>query len=344
MMKTSDNSVHAPLPVWKLALLLLATATLYQFVWLYRTAEDLRATRDPSILPWHWALAPLLGPFVFIPGQKLATYLKEWQTEEDKEIGHFADPVIVGMLMLVAYLPLIMLIVDWSILPVLLLICWLMLCLSYLILQGQLNRNTIMTADRSFRSASWRFEKYQLWAAGLGCVVAVPLYITMFTNLQENWFAADLVEGTTINSETGHFQVRILDDGWSQVGEQYMNDDSDLEFYGPTDWAWAVVYDSPGESVDGLLAYRQEAIREDYTRAQCEQHKTLSEVDWTVRGSLVCSGRSPLEGDYIFASRILRQGQNVVEILAYVSESNPQQFENLSARMLKFTEGLELTP
>lgn len=337
-----DKSLHPPLAVWKLALLLACTATLYQFMWLFRTTSDLRDARDPAIQPWHWVLIPLLGPFVFVPGQKIAAYLKDWQVEDNKDIGHLADPVMVGMIMFVAYLPLLLLIIDPLSWPLALLMSWLILCLAYLALQGQLNLNKQPADETAFRAAPWRFAKHQAWAAGIGAIVAVPLYVTMFTNVRENWSAAELEPGAVIAAGNGLYQVRILDEGWSQVGENFMESDAELEFYGPQDWTWAAVYDAEGLSVDEVLEFRESFVRETYSRASCTQVKTLDDETWTIRGRVECEGRSPLDGDYLYASSVLRNEEVVVELLAFTSDGDSARFAALAERVRTFTEGLEL--
>lgn len=337
-----DTRPYPPLPVWKLALLLIATATLYQFAWLYRTAEDLRKLRDPSIQPWHWIFIPLLGPAVFIPGSKLASYLKVWQTAEKKEIAHLADPVMVGMMMFTAYLPLLLVIVDplawtWAIM-----LSWLLLCLAYLPLQGQMNFNKKPTEETAFRSTPWRYEKHQVWGGLAGLLVAVPLYVSLFTDTRENWVATDLGPQALIQSESGLFQVRIMDEGWSRVGAQFQNADAELSFYGPDDRTSAVVYDFRGLSVDDVMAFRVSNVLESFSRATCTQQKTLDENNWVVIGTVVCDGHSPIDGSYIFASRVLRDEENVIEILAYTSGGSRMQFDSNSTRVQEFIGGLEL--
>jgi hypothetical protein len=341
---STDKTLHPPLQVWKLLLLMLATGTLYQFVWLYRTAQDIKATRDPSITPWHWAVIPFLGPFIVVPGLKIAVYLRDWQVEGNKEPGHLAEPVIVGMLMLVAYLPMMMIIVEVTAYRGLLLLSTLILSLSYLILNGQLNNNKEPVAEQVFRSAPWQFEKTQLLVAVFGAIVAVPLYLTVFTDVRETYYAVDLHDGALVRAQSGHVQVRVLDPGWSRVGDKFKSAEAELEFYGPDEWTMAVVYDVEGSSVDEVLAFRQTSVREDYSRASCSLHKSIVEDNWTVIGTLVCEGRSPIDGDYIYASRVMRRDESIFELLAYTSQSDPSKFAAISPRVRRFSEGLELSP
>lgn len=334
--------MHPPLQVWKLGLLLISTATIYQFVWLYRIATDLRSSRDPSITVWHWVAAPLLGPLVALPGLYLATYLKDWQVEENKSVGHFAEPVLVGMFMLAAYLPFLLLIINPDMTGSVLLITALLLCLPYLFLQGQLNLNKSGMQDRSLTSRSWAFARHQLLAMGLGVWLAIPLYVLLFTNIWETWGSEGLAQDFVVQSEQEFFQIRIADEGWSQVSPGNLGDDSDMEFLGPDQFTWSVVYDSTGLGVDEIMSYRIDSIREEYERATCQQKKTLIEDGWIVTGTIECTGRSALLGEYIYASRVLRRETKAVEIIGFTAQRDATHYRDLSQQVRRFVNGLEI--
>ncbi len=322
-------------------MLFLATATLYQFVWLYRTAEDLRKSRDPSITPWHWVAAPLLGPLMAVPAHYLAGYLKSWQVEEDREVGHLAEPVLVAMMIIVAYLPLFMLVVDTAVISTTVVVITLLLCLPYLTLQGQLNLNKDKGKDQ-YLDKPRSFARHQMIGMVVGVFLAVPLYIYTLTDMWERRGSTELVEGKVIGPEGDFFQIRVGDTEWTQVNTGNLSDESDFEFLGPDEWTWAVVYDSTGTDVDDVMSYRVENIKEDYRSATCKQTKTLLPDSLIVLGTVECTGRNILEGSYIFISRVLRDKSRVVEIVASTSQSDLNAYEDYALRVRSFANGLEL--
>jgi hypothetical protein len=121
-----------------------------------------------------------------------------------------------------------------------------------------------------------------------------------------------------------------------------MQADAELEFYGPQEWSWAVVYDGEGLSVDEVMEYRETFIRDTYSRATCTRQKTLDEDTWTIKGTIECQGRAPLEGDYLYTSRVLRNDDTVVELLAFTSNGDSARFETSAESIRKFAEGLEI--
>ena len=49
-----------------------------------------------------------------------------------------------------------------------------------------------------------------------------------------------------------------------------------------------------------------------------------------------------MDGDYLYASRTLRNDESVIEILAYTANGNSDMFNQMSARIQEFVLGLEL--
>lgn len=334
----SEQDKHTPLQIWKLVLLFLATASLYQFVWLYRIAEDLKKSRDASITPWHWAAAPLLGPLMIVPAYYLASYLKNWQVEEGREVGHMAEPVLVAMMILIAYLPFFMLIVEISIISTVVITTSLLLCLPYLALQGQVNLNRNECSD-----TSWAFVRHQKIGMAVGIFLAVPLYAYTFTDIWVRHGSSALTLAEIVGPEGGFFQVRVMDAEWTQINAGNLADDSNLEFLGPDEWTWAVVYEYRGLNVDAVMSYRVESVKEDYRSATCKQMKSLVPQSLVVVGTVECTGRNILEGSYVLVARVLVDKSNAVEIVAFTSQNDRDRYDELAPRVRKFADGLELT-
>ena len=336
-----EQKLHPPLKLWKFAFLMVATASLYQFVWLYRTAQDLR-TRDQSITPWHWVAAPLLGPLMAIITFYLAVYMQSWQEDEDCEPGHFAEPILVAMFTAVAFLPTLLIVIETSIGISLALVVALLVCIPYLILQNQLNLIKAGRDEREFTSEPWRFSRHQWVIAAIGSIIVVPVYVLGLSDVWERRSSSGLALESVVESEHDFFQLRVRDSGWSQIDTGYLADESDLEFLGPDDWTWAVVYNQSGSVADDVLMQRINIVREDSEDALCEHRKTLIEANFVVRGQVICTGQSPLEGRYAMVTRVLSREHQAVEILAYTAQHDSDDYEAMVARLNTFVDGLEI--
>jgi hypothetical protein len=330
-----------PLPIWKFAMLLAATATLYQFVWLYALASELRESRKANLTPWHWVAVPLLGPLVAIPVFYLAKHLDDWRAAEGKEPAHLAEPVLISLLALAAWVPLLWLIFDVAVLSSVLMMVALLMCIPYLVLQAQLNLNAAGT-DAAERSPLFTLREVAVIIGGLA--VAVPLYLYVFTNTWEMRGSSSLAIGDAVQVDGEFFRVVVGDEGWTRVAPGYIADESAMEFLGPNAETWAIVYDATGMAVDDLMAYRIRAIREDHREPHCSQAKTLENDSTVVLGVVECSGRSFSYGNYMYVARILRHGARVVEIVAGTTANDDDRFKSMKSRVYRFADGLEIVP
>ena len=337
-----EFKLSPPLRLWKLLLMLTATVSVYQFAWLYRTTSDIRNARNPSFAPWHWVFVPLLGPFAAVPIFNLAVVIDRWREDSSAEQGHFAEPLLVAMLVAVAYLPLALVAIEPTALWSALLVTALLLCIPFLALQNQLNLIESKLPDESGSRAYTRFTKAQLVTAIVGGLVATPLYLLGFTEIWETRSAAAVQVQQLVEADDSSFRVRVNGDGWSRVEPGYIVEDSDMEFIGPDDWTWAIIYDSSGSTVDEILSHRIHSIRSNYRKAKCKQTKTLQSDDLIVRGHLECSGRHALDGSYYYASRVLADGTRAIEMLAATTQRSEQVFGTRRDQVGGFIDGLEL--
>jgi len=331
------NNKNANYRVWQLAILLIATASLYQFVWLYEVTRYLRDSRKEHLNPLHWIAAPLLGPFFAVPASFLARRLKAWQIEEDREIGYLSEPAFIVMMVLVAFLPLMLVYVTQEVLLPMAVLTVLLLCLPYLALQGQLNCNRGETAAETVPGL-----RNRALIVLLGAIFSAPLYIYAFTNTWERHGSTLSEVGQVVAVGDTDMQIRIGDDGWTQVSMDRMGADSDLEFNGPDDTTWAVVYVMPNEQVDNVLSFRALTVAEEYGSAECKQMKSLTAEGLNVVGTVECTGRNMLLGSYIYYSRVLKTGSVVVELLSSTSQANADRFAEIAPRVRSFSEGLEV--
>ena len=337
----NEKGTTPPLPVWKLMLLVLATAGLYQFIWLHRTARDLATARDLPLTPLHWAAVPLLGPLAAIPGFRLASQIKQWQTDTDAEIGHLAEPVFIALFIGVAFLPLGLLAVDSGALLTYGMIASLATCIPYLALQGQINLNK-RRDDSSVATA--RFVRGEVVAVAVGTVLALPLYALAFTDFWQLRGATTLAVGDVVARDGDFFRLRVNDAGWRRIEPGGLSDESALEFLGPDDDTWAIVYDSTGSDIDSVMAYRAEAVQEEFRGAGCKQLKSLLPDSLTVLGTIECAGRNAIYGDYIFVARVLGDRTRVAEIVGSTSNLDRVVFDERLPRLHTFLGGLELVP
>lgn len=184
-------------------------------------------------------------------------------------------------------------------------------------------------------------EKFTGWNWA-GLVFCALLFALVLFDMWGRRSALELMPGAVIASDGSFFQVRIQDSGWSRVDAGYLSPESDLEFLGPDESTWAIVYDSSGVSIDDILANRVNLINEEDQEADCKQTKTLVEEDLIVRGVLECTGRETILGNYIYVSRVLADGYNVVEIIAYTSQLEPAAYDHSSRLVQTFADGLEI--
>lgn len=337
----NDKGAAPPFPVWKLVLLLISTAGLYQFVWLYQTATNLNIERKLPLTPWHWAVVPLLGPFASVPGHNLATRIKEWQMDSHAEIGHFSEPVFIALFFLVAYLPLGLLIIDSKAAPSFVVAAILASCFPYLALQGQINLNR--RKEKPSVKPSRFTGRHGAIIAG-GALLAAPVYVYTLTDFVQLRGSTTLAMGDIVGQQESFFQMRVGDNDWKQLEPGYISNESNLEFLGPDDQTWAVVYDASGQDVDNILAFRVDEIKTDYRGANCRQQKSLIPESLIVLGTVECTGRNAIQGNYVFMVRILSDRTRTAEIVASTAQFDTSRFEEYALRLRNFVDGLELMP
>ena len=337
------RGVEASRPVLgtgKLFLLLLSTLTIFQFYWLYRISSDLASRRQLPWTPWHWCLVPLLGPFALFPLSRLARELRQWREDDDAELGHMAEPVQIAVLWVVAFLPLLYLLMDTEGLWATVMLSALLLCLPYLALNAQLS---LIVADKegearvSFSAANWA-------ALAPGTLGSIAIYLFLFTDIAQNFGTTQLIEDQVIAVPGGKAQITLAGGGWRMLSDSQKSPDASVEFVGPDDYTWSVVYDSSDfdDDVDGLMAFRINSIKETYQRANCTQTKTLDDATWSVIGRVECRGQSPLVGDYVYVSNVVRREEVLFEILASTSQFDRGLFAERQAMVVTITKGLEI--
>lgn len=325
-------------PVWKLAALLVATATLYQFVWLYRTANVLRSERGLALTPWHWSLIPLLGPLAAVPAYRLASYLKDWQVEEQRRIGHLAEPVLVALLVVVAYLPLYLLFVEPGLIVTVGVAAALLLAVPIVAMQGQLNRNV---ADRESAARSGTYSNAQLATLAVGTCFALPLYVYSFTDVFEMRGSTQLDAGSVVRVDDSYFQVRAPNTSWTRVNPGYYSPDSALEFVGAGSETFAIVYEASGTTLDSMMAYRVDAVMDDYRNVSCVKRKSFVEGTLLVEGVVECTGRSPIDGHYVLFARTLVQNGDGVEMIVGTSSFDKTALDESLVDLRAMARGLE---
>jgi hypothetical protein len=304
----------------KLALMSICTGGLYELYWFYKNWVLIKKRTEQNIMPfWRAFFAPFWAYSCF---KHIKTSADENNIEESLSIGILA--FLYFVLQTLWRLP------D----PY-----WLVSFFSFTFLipvnSAALKVNKRLLADFTNN------EKFTGWNWA-GLVFCGLLFALVLFDMWGRRSALELSPDAVITSDGSFFQVRIQDSGWSRVDSGYLSEESDLEFLGPDESTWAIVYDSTGGSIDEILATRINLIKDEDRKANCEQTKTLVEEDLIVRGALECTGRDTILGNYIYVSRVLADGNNVVEVIAYTSQLNPAAYDHSSRRVQAFADGLEM--
>ena len=304
----------------KLALMSICTAGFYELYWFYKNWVLIKKRTGQNIMPfWRAFFAPLWAYSCF---KHIKTSADENNIEESLPIGVLAFLYFIFQAL-------------WRLPDP----YWLVSFFSFAFLIPvnsaalKVNRRLIADFTNNEKFSGWN------WA---GLVFVGLLFALLLFDMWERRSASELSPDAVITSDGSFFQVRIQDSGWSRVDSGYLSEESDLEFLGPDDGTWAIVYDSTGVSVDELLAARINAVKDEDQKANCEQTKTLVEEDLIVRGALECTGRDTILGSYIYVARVLADGNNAVEIIAYTSQLNPAAYDQSSRRVQAFADGLEM--
>ena len=304
----------------KLALMSICTAGLYELYWFYKNWVLIKKRTEQKIMPfWRAFFAPI------------------WAYSCFKHIKTSADENNIGVSLPVGILALLYFLIQllWRLPDP----YWLVSFFSFVILIPI--NSTALKVNKRLSSDFTNNDKFTGWNWAAVVICGLLLALVLF-DMWARRSALELSPDTVITSDGSFFQVRIQDSGWSQVDSGYLSEESDLEFLGPDESTWAIVYDSTGGSIDEILATRINLIKDDDPEANCEQTKTLVEGDLNVRGTLECTGRDPISGYYLYVSRVLAEGNNVVEVFAYTSQLDTATYNHSSRRVRAFADGLEM--
>jgi hypothetical protein len=209
----------------------------------------------------------------------------------------------------------------------------------WLALQGQLNINLGAAQSGRYQRG---FPASQIVFATAGLVLAIPLYIQSFSETRRADGAVQLAAGDVVDAAAGFYRVKIGDDQWTRIENGVLSEDSDLEFLGPDNNSWAIVYDSSGLTVDDLLAYRIQTAREDYRNAECTQEKRVLPHELIVVGVVECRGRNAIDNNFILIGRSLRYDSKLVEIVVFSSHPDPVVYREVVNNVRRMADGLEL--
>ena len=332
--------VYPPLAVWKLALLLLLTLSLYSVFWMFRTARDLELGGRGQRNAWLWFLAPLIAIVYGGATYKMAEAVREW---EDDANSAPSTPLFPGLLGMIAFagsavfgaglrfgMPLwaATLALTTAIAPL-------------LVMQGQLN--CIKTGERfRFRSPAWRFSWPQRVAIGvIGIVWALNTWL-----VSKYWLAerngTPLAAGDVIQGGGGNFELRAPTDGWVQIEPGLHNEAADIELLLAGTDDWAAVYYRPGASLDNVAESHTRWVREWYSdEANCAETRTMDENTSHVTGRISCSGVSFADGEFVVLSHAISDGRRTVELVVEISDPVKRVFADRRA-FTNLSGGLEL--
>lgn len=332
------RGVYPPQPVWRVALLLLATCSLYACVWAFRAARDMRDGAGFAYRPWLWMLSPPIGLVSAVSGAIFASDLRRWRERTGARASRAAGPVAVFAALLGMHLLVELAASDitplWTVFA---LPFW---AFPYLLLHRQLNLVKAGLPDTAFRSSSLRYTRPQLAALAVGALVTVPLagYVALDT-----WQRAGsdaLAAGTTLEDAAGRFTVSVRGEEWRRIDPGYLNEDSEMEFLGPGEESWALVHVHEGSSLSDTVEFRREAISESYRKSDCSEKRALVEGRMQVVATLECDNRGA-RGEFAFyAARFVARNDDTVELLAYATTTSSSRHERLKRLASEFSEGL----
>ena len=233
---------HPPIALWQLYLLFVSTIGVYQFFWLQRIATDMRRHVDPDIRPWLYVVAlfvPMAPPFL---AWRLTGLLSRLDQTPARRIG---PPrwVIVATAALTGLIGTAMMFADAKgglLVIIALLLSIALLPLPWLMLQRQLNHYKRSLTGADWTSRPYRFTKLQYGALAFGVLTTALTAIGLFVEFERHR-GERLEQDARIVGVSGLYTLTVPDFGWVRVPPGTIEQETDLELYGPTVETWAVV-------------------------------------------------------------------------------------------------------
>ncbi|NND60469.1 MAG: hypothetical protein HKN49_09405 [Gammaproteobacteria bacterium] len=338
------SAYYAPLPLWKLYLLLLLTVGIYAIPWFYRAARDVRDATGNRFSPWLWVFAPFLSIWAAIPAYRLSRATDRWEREGAPAREPSSKPGnVAGLMVLFAGLGSVPTLPWW-----LLVVTLLLLPIPYLVMQGQLNAAKAELPVEQFRTTPNRYTDNQLimmivFSILFLAIVAVWLIVRELQ--QDESVTADMrrseVFGTVITDPQQRFELQVDVPGWFQVPVGYNSDDGELEFVTDYPDDWAIVFMFDDVNLDTRADNRVNWIRDTFPRAACDEHRTLTPSGDAVVATLECRGGNLIDGFYHFRSRLIDGGEQAVEVFIKLYDTDRQALEG-RIEQLELSEGLSL--
>lgn len=151
---------------------------------------------------------------------------------------------------------------------------------------------------------------------------------------------SSLPAGQVYEDTEGRFQFPVISDGWTEVkAGTFADSEAVMEFRGPVDDLFAIVFHYRDISLDELAFDRRATFYDGITVPVCTESRRLAERNLSVVANIVCKGR--LVGDpALWTSSIIETNDGVYEFV--IQMNIPRlSFQKLEAEVLKMAEGFE---
>lgn len=269
---------NPPVGLVRVYLLIVSTFGIYALFWVGRFAADLRRHVNPKVRPALWVLGSLL-PFVAIfVGYRIASQVAALNASHGQRIGPNRW-VIVALIalsnLLLTFLPSgngVPISGDMAVLAAILTI----VPVPWLLLQRQLNGYKARLEGVNWAYAAKGVTVWQGLLLALGLVFWVLIGVGLAPELQR-WQGERLQASGAVQGASRLYSVTPAFDGWVRMPPGSVEQDADLELYGPTSDTMAVAYvlTGNGRSVDEVVDTRRALIEADLNDFTVEEFRVI---------------------------------------------------------------------
>lgn len=312
-------TIYAPRAAWMEFLLTFFTFTLSTPFWFVARVRELKRMSNSEHTPWLWFFVAFSPVVQFFALPKLTDVIDDACDEHDaKSLGGWKFFIFISIVGATIYSN----VMDKIELPF-----WgffigiLFYSLAIAALQYRLNALKASLQGVQFLGVKFGYKVWEWLLLVFG--VPITLLTIYFTVIVPILMTVEPIQkGTTITAANESYQLRILEDGWSnaEIGT-YSDGSADLELKGPfLDMNFIVFSHGFDETLNSVSYWRQGQIVEEAGDSKCSHTRTFEGDSLKVGALVICSGSSMGDPE-ISISRVIHTDKGLYEIYGYFTSS-----------------------
>jgi hypothetical protein len=265
------------------------TLSFYLLFWFYQAIRDLKNITNRDLAPGAWFFVPL-----FLPAQFFAIpyFIKELKAAETKLVLP-SWPSWLDWTWIIANISLslatvtIGYVVESLIIEIAVLLAWIIAVIS---ISGRLSR----IREKSALPKTKPFGPYSIFEWPFVVIIMALIIYLAFVSANKAYEqnARLLPDNTYITNDEHNFAFSLHGETWEQVEIGTVSDGSAVDEYSAHSGQASLMFflHSDVDDITGYVQFRVEESKNDISRAQCEEYRTLSPNTYFIVVSLACEG------------------------------------------------------